>query len=223
MRILVALTGMLFSLSVFAANTSSVVVASSAAAVNYIEGKDYTLLDEPVRPTNPSKIEVAEVFAYTCPHCMHFEPILDAWAKKQPADVNFVQTHTSWRADMEPYQRGFYTAVTLKVKDKVQMAVFNAIHVERKELATAQAWADFLSAYGVDKQTVLKTYDSFGVTSQINQANARTRAYKTTGTPEMVVEGKYRISTRTSGTQEDMLKVVQFLIDKSRAERGHQH
>ena len=152
---------------------------------------------------------------------MHFEPIIEAWIKKQPADVNLVQIHTSWRADMEPYQRGFYTAVALKIKDKVQVAVFNAYHIEHKELTTAQAWADFLAPYGVDKQTVLKTYDSFGVTSQINQANARTRGYKTSGTPEMVVDGKYRISTRNSGTQEDMLKVAQFLIEKIRAERGH--
>ena len=221
MRIFAAFTGIFLSLSVFAATTNPPVASSSAAAASYVVDKDYTLLAEPVRPADPSKIEVCEVFSYTCSHCMHFEPILAAWAKKLPADVNLVQIHTSWRADMEPYQRGFYTALTLKVKDKVQMAVFNAVHTEHKDLSTAQAWADFLSAYGVDKKTVLSTYDSFGVTSQIKQADARTRGYKTTGTPEIVVDGKYRVSTRTGGTQEDMLKVTQFLIDKIRAERGH--
>jgi protein dithiol oxidoreductase (disulfide-forming) len=217
MRIIALLAGILFSFNVFAASSNS---ASSipATLINYLEGKDFTLLAEPVRPTDPSKIEVVEVFSYTCPHCMHFEPSIEAWTKKQPADVSVIQLHTSWRADMEVYQRGFYTAVALKIKDKVQMAVFNAYHIEHKELTTAQAWADFLAPYGVDKQTVIKTYDSFGVTSQINQANARTRAYKTSGTPEMVVGGKYRISTRTSGTQEDMLKVAQFLIEKIRKE-----
>lgn len=221
MRIFATLIGLFFSLSVFAA-TSNSPVTSTAATTGYVEDKDYTLLAEVVRPVDPTKIEVSEVFSYTCPHCMHFEPILEAWAKKQPADVNVVQIHTSWRDDMEPYQRGFYTAVTLKIKDKVQMAVFNAVHNEHKDFTTAQAWADFLSAYGVDKKTVLNTYDSFGVTSQIKQADARTRGYKTTGTPEIVVDGKYRVSTRTSGgTQEDMLKVTQFLIDKIRAERAH--
>ena len=101
MRILAAVTGILFSFNVFAANLSSQ-AASSASAGNYMEGKDYTLLAEPVRPADPSKIEISEVFSYTCAHCMHFEPILAAWAKKQPADVSFLQIHTSWRADMEP-------------------------------------------------------------------------------------------------------------------------
>jgi protein dithiol oxidoreductase (disulfide-forming) len=219
MRIIFALAGFLFSLVACSADTSA--PAAPAQKVSFIEGKDYFLVEVPVRTADPSKIEVAEVFAYTCPHCFHFEPVLAAWVKKQSADVNFVQTHTKWSSQMEPYQRGFYTMVALKIKDKAQMAVFNAIHLEKKELNTAQAWADVLAPFGVDKQTVLKTYDSFGVTSQINQADSRTRGYKVSGTPEMVVEGKYRISTRTGGSQEDMLKVAQFLVEKARAERAH--
>ena len=35
------------------------------------------------------KIEVVEFFCYGCPHCNAFEPTLDAWAKKLPADVVF--------------------------------------------------------------------------------------------------------------------------------------
>lgn len=211
MRILAAVLGTLFSLAVFAADP---------AQPAYLEGRDYSLLDQPVRTLNPAKIEVVEVFSYTCPHCFHFEPMIEEWAKKQKDDVALVQTHTKWSAGMEPYQRGFYTAVTLKVKDKVQLAVFKAIHEQQKQLPDAQAWADFLAAYGVSKQSVLSTYDSFIVSGQVAQADQRSRDYKITGTPEIVVEGKYRVSTRTSATYDDMLKVVQFLVDKTRAERA---
>lgn len=222
MRIFAALMGIVFSFNVFAA-ASNVLPSSSAsvpAKINYLEGKHYIVLAEPVKPTDPSKIEVVEVFSYTCPHCMHFEPLVHAWAKKQPADVNFVQVHAMWNSQMEPYQRGFYTMVALKVKDKMQVPTFTAFNVERKELNNAQAWADFLSFYGIDKQAVLKTYDSFGVTSQVKQADARTRGYKVTGTPELVVDGKYRISSTTAGGHEEMLKVAQFIVDKIRSERA---
>lgn len=215
MRIYAALLGALFSLSAIA--------AEPAAPEGYLEGKDYVLLDEPVRPADPTKIEVAEVFAYTCPHCFHFEPLVEAWIKTQKSDVALVQTHTMWSPAMEPYQRGYYTVLTLRLKDKAHMAVFNAIHQEHKELATAQDWADLLSKYGVDKQTVLSTYDSFSVTSQMKQADARSRGYRISGTPELVVDGKYRISTRTTGSQEGMLKVAQFLVDKARAEHAAKH
>lgn len=207
MRILVALLGLMVSLSACAQGKSD----------EYQEGKHYILLEQPVRTADPSKIEVAEVFAYSCPHCFHFEPLLHAWEQKQPADVYLLQTHAMWNPQMEPLIRGYYTSVTLKIKEKTHMAVFNALHMEHKSLNSAEQWADFFAIYGVDKAKAISTYNSFGVTSQIKQAEARARGYKVTGTPEMVVNGKYRISSRLTGGHEEMLKVVDFLVEKERA------
>ncbi len=207
MRILVALLGLVFSLSACAQETSS----------EYLEGQHYVALETPVRTADPSKIEVAEVFAYSCPHCFHFEPLLQAWEKKMPADVYLVQTHAMWNPSMEPLIRGYYTSLTLKVKEQTHMAVFNAMHMEHKTFSTAEQWADFFATYGVDKAKAISTYNSFGVTSQIKQAEARARGYKVTGTPELVVNGKYRVSSRLTGGHEEMLKVVDFLIAKERA------
>lgn len=215
MRIFIALTSMFFSLAAFAAGTNPVPDNASMA-----QGKGYEVLAEPVRPLDPTKIEVSEVFAYTCPHCMHFEPLITAWIKKQKSDVKLIQIHTMWSSQMEPYQRGFYTAVTLNVKEKVQSAVFDVIHTQHKELNSAQAWADFLATQGVDKAAVLSTYNSFGVTSQIKQADARVRGYKIQSTPELVIDGKYRINATMAGGHEGMLIVAQFLVDKIRAERA---
>ncbi|RYZ97386.1 MAG: thiol:disulfide interchange protein DsbA/DsbL [Moraxellaceae bacterium] len=218
MRIFAALAGVVFSATVMAAEP-----AAPSLIFPYIEGKDYVVLETPVPTSNPSKIEVVEVFSYICPHCFHFDPILSAWMKEQKSDVVLVQVHASWNASMEAYQRGFYTAQALKIKDKAHTAIFNAIHVEHKEFKDAQAWSDFLSAYGVSKQTVLTTYESDAITKQVKQADQLFRSYQITGTPELVVEGKYRISTRFSGSQEEMLKVIQYLVNKARTERGAKH
>lgn len=207
MRFLTALMGLVFSLSACAQDKPS----------EYVEGQHYVVLEQAVRTADPSKIEVAEVFAYSCPHCFHFEPLLQAWEKKIPEDVYLVQTHAMWNPQMEPLIRGYYTSVALNIKDKTHMAVFNALHMEQKNLNSAEQWGDFFSTYGVDKAKAISTYNSFGVTSQIKQAEARTRGYKVTGTPEMVVNGKYRISSRLSGGHEEMLKVVDFLVEKERA------
>ena len=210
MRVFVALIGLVLSLSACAQESTE----------KYLEGRDYFLLEQPVRTADASKIEVAEVFSYHCSHCLHFESILQAWEKQQLKDVNFVQTHAQWNAQMEPLIRGYYTSVALKIKDKTHMAIFNAFQVEHKPFATAEDWADFFAGYGVDKQKAISTYNSFGVNSQILQAVARAKGYKISGTPEMVVEGKYRISSRLEGGQEAMLKVVDFLVAKVRAERA---
>jgi len=210
MRILVALLGLVFSLSACAQEASS----------QYLEGQHYVLLEQPVRTSDPSKIEVAEVFAYSCPHCFDFEPLLHAWEQKQGKDVYLSQTHAMWNPQMEPLVRGYYTSIALGIKDKTHMAIFKSMHLEHKQINTPDQWATFFAAYGVDKAKALSTYNSFGVTSQIKQAEARARGYKVTGTPEMVVEGKYRVSSRLAGGHAEMLKVVDFLVAKARAERG---
>lgn len=210
MRILISLFCFMLSLSACAQESPD----------KYTEGKHYTVLEQAVRTADPTKIEVAEVFSYQCSHCFQFEPVLQAWEKQQPEDINLVQTHVLWSPQMEPMVRGYYTSIALKVKDKTHMAVFNALHLEQKQLNTAEQWAEFFSGFGVDKTKALNTYNSFGVSSQVKQAEARARSYKVTGTPEMVVEGKYLVSSRLTGGHAEMLKVVDFLVAKARADRG---
>lgn len=217
MRRIAALAVALISFSTFAAEPEAKAAAVSA---NYLEGKEYTLLDTPVRPQDPSKIEVTEVFSYTCSHCFHFEPLISAWAKTQKPDVALVQSHINWNTGTAPYQRGYYTTIALKLKEKTHQAIFDNLHRDNKPLGDAEAWADFLSHYGVSKQTVLASYNSFAVNSLIAQADARIRGYKVTGTPELIVDGKYHITTHLVASQEDMLKVAEFLVTKVRAERA---
>lgn len=207
MRIFISLLCLAFSLGVYAQE-------------DYLEGKHYVLLDQPVRTADPGKIEVAEVFAYSCGYCFQFESLLHDWEKQQASDVYLTQIHAMWNSQMEPLARGYYTSLALGIKDKTHMAVFKSMHLEHKQILTPEQWADFFSGYGIDKAKALSTYNSFGVTSQIKQAEARVRGYKVTSTPEMVVEGKYRVSSRLAGGHAEMLKVVDFLVAKSRAERG---
>lgn len=210
MRILAALLGLVVSLS----------ACAEEPAPEYQEGQHYKVLEQPVRTADPSKIEVAEVFSYHCGHCFSFEPMLQAWEKKMSPDTYLVQTHAMWNPQMEPLIRGYYTSVVLKIKDKTHMPVFNAIHLEHKNFNKAEDWAAFFTAYGIPAEKTLSTYKSFGVDSMIKQAEARARGYKVTGTPELVVDGKYHVSARLAGGQPEMLKIVDFLVAKVRAERG---
>lgn len=193
-------------------------LSAATFAQGISEGKDYVTLADPVKTADPSKIEVNEVFSYACPHCFHFEPLFSAWAKKQGADVAVVQTHAAFNPSWIIYQRGYYTALTLKVKDKVQDAVFNSVHVAHKELNTADDWAALFAVHGVDKETALKTFNSFGVNTQMKQADTRVKDFKIASTPQIVVDGRYRI---TATKHEDILKVADFLVAKVRADRKH--
>lgn len=193
--------------------------APAKRIAEFVEGVHYVVLDKPVRTQDASKIEVTEVFWYGCGHCYNFDPIVHQWAEKLPADVDFRMSPAMWHPDMEVHARAFYTAQALNVLDKLHQPLFDALNRGGKKLNSEAELAEFFAGYGVDNETFSKAYNSFGVTSQVKQADARARSYKVSGTPEVVVDGKYRISTSMAGGQPQMLEVADFLVAKIRAER----
>ena len=52
------------------------------------DGREYRTLDRRVPVDAPAeKVEVVDFFWYSCPHCNAFEPMLQAWNQRLPADV----------------------------------------------------------------------------------------------------------------------------------------
>lgn len=188
-----------------------------AQSDKYKAGVHYEVLPQAVRTANPNKIEVNEVFSYTCGHCYNFEALLHPWSKTLADDVDFQQTPAIWQPALEPYARAYYSAKVLKVLDKVHMPIFEAIHVQRQQVRTKTDLAAIFVAQGVDKAKFDQAYNSFGMTSMVNQASSRVRGYRVRGTPEIIVNGKYRVSTRDAGGFEGMLSVANFLIEKERS------
>jgi thiol:disulfide interchange protein DsbA len=122
---------------------------------------------------------------------------------------------------MELHARAFYTAQVLGVFDTMHPALFQAMNVDHKRLANEDEIQALFVANGVAAEDFSKAFNSFGVSSQVKQAAARAKAAKITGTPALMVDGKYHVSTRKAGSQADMLKVSDFLIEKERAARGN--
>ena len=98
--------------------------------------------------------------------------------------------------------------------------LFQAMNVDRKKLGSQEEIAELFAAHGVAVEDFNKAFDSFGVGSQVRQANSRARAAKITGTPALMVNGKYHVSSRKAGSQANMLKIAEHLIEKERAARG---
>ena len=191
-------------------------VSLTAAAQEWVEGEHYDVITPAIRGSS-DKIEVTEFFWYGCGHCYNFEPQVVQWKKTLADDVVVKGSPAMWNSLMEVHAKAFYAAEVLGVLDKVHMPLFQAINVDRKRLASEDELADLFAANGVAREDFSKAFNSFGVGSQVRQANARARAAKITGTPELMVAGKYRVSTRKAGGQANMLKVANFLIEKERA------
>ncbi len=192
------------------------VAACQAQDDKYLEGVHYEVLPQVVRTANANKIEVNELFSYHCSHCYNFQSQVHAWRDSLADDVDFQRTHVVWNSGMEVYARAYYSALTLDVFGLLHTAIFETIHLRKQAVRSEDDVRDLFVAQGVDGERFERTFNSFGITSMLNQGKARARAYRSKGTPEMVVNGKYRITMGMNGGGAGMLDVANFLIAKER-------
>jgi thiol:disulfide interchange protein DsbA len=189
----------------------------SAQPALYVDGTHYETIAKPVRTVDPNKIEVTEVFWYGCPHCYAFEPLIESWVSKIPADVVFVRSPGMWNELMETHAQIYYAADALGVFDKIHGQAFSAIHQKGNYLQTEAEVKTLFVSQGVNPEEFDKVWKSFAVTSAVKQAGTRMRDYGIRGVPNLVVNGKYRVTVGGAvATQADMLKIVDFLIAKER-------
>ncbi|GAB5452946.1 MAG: thiol:disulfide interchange protein DsbA [Halioglobus sp.] len=210
-QLLLPLTLLLFALS----------CSAQEEPMTYVAGKHYDLITKDVaRTASRDKIEVAEFFWYGCGHCFTFEPLVKEWKTELADDVEFRPIPAVWRDFMELHARAFYAAEALGVLDTLHPVIFQAMNVDRKRLDSESEIKALFTANGVSSDDFDKAFSSFGVGSQVRQAGSTAKSAGLTGTPSMMVEGKYLISTQKAGSQADMLKVVDFLVEKERAARA---
>ena len=194
-------------------------VSAFAQPALYVEGTHYEKIANPVRTADPNKIEVTEIFWYGCPHCYAFEPLISSWEEKLPSDVAFVRSPGMWNATMRVHAQIYYAAEALGVREKMHSIIFNEIHQKQNYLQTADAVKAVFVREGVSADDFDKAWNSFSVSSAVNRADTRMKAYKVSGVPSMVVNGKYLVSAGGAvTTQADLLKIVDFLVQKERSD-----
>lgn len=189
-------------------------IGSSAFAAVEL-GSDYKLLNPP-QPAGVKKIEVLEFFFYGCSHCFHLHPQLSAWEKTMPKDVDLIYVPTIFRDSWEPMARTFYALESLGQLHQFHDALYKAWNVDNKVLNDEAAVLDFLAPRGVDRAKFSSAYNSFSMQSKVVRAKQMIRSYSISGTPTMVVDGKYMIS----GLQPaDAIRVLNEVIEMARKER----
>lgn len=189
----------------------------SAQPARYVAGTHYVELPDPVRTADPNKIEVTEIFWYGCAHCYAFEPLIGAWESGLPSDVAFVRSPGIWSSMMQIHAQVYYAAEALDVFDEVHSAAFDEIHQKGNYLQTEDQVKAFFLSKGVDPAEFDKTWNSFSVSSAVKKAETRMGDYGIQSVPNMVVNGKYRVSIGDGVTsQAEMLRVVDFLVETER-------
>ena len=199
---------------------SVLAVFGQANAADWKEGTHYKKLDTPVRTDSGSRVEVVEVFWYGCPHCYNFKPLAESWEAKAPDYVDYVRLPAALGRSWEPHARAFYALEAINALDKLHDALFDALAGERRPLNDGESLAEFVAGYGVDREEFLDSYNSFGVNARMQQAQAKIRGARVTGTPTMLVNGKYTVSASMAGSLERVLEVVDYLVAREHDTAG---
>jgi thiol:disulfide interchange protein DsbA len=205
-----------FNLSVAAACAAACMPGLAWAQGAPVEGKDYVRLAQPVPMPSSGKVEVVEFFGYWCPHCNSFEPTIDAWSKKLPADVAFRRVPVAFSAPQEPYAKIYLALEALGQLEAVHRKVFTAIHVQRQRLEKDAEISAFVSANGLDAAKFMDTYKGFTVASKFKQARQLADSYKIDGVPTIGIHGRFFTSPSLVGSGEQALRVTDYLIQRAK-------
>jgi thiol:disulfide interchange protein DsbA len=200
----------------------SPLACSAADDAKFKFGEHYLRVREVLEPTNPGKISVVEVFAYSCPHCFTFEPTLQKWAKKLPADVEFTQVpHTLGRPAGILQNKAAYTAIMLGGFNTFHPALFNAIHKDHKPMSTLEEIrALFVQSTGLKAEDFDGAFSGFAVDAAFRRGEVSIQQMAISSVPTLVVNGQYYTNGGIAGGLGGMLQVTDFLIERARKERG---
>ena len=198
------------------ASASCAIALPASAQGGPQEGAQFSRVEPPVPPSNGGKIEVLEFFSYACPHCNAFEPSVEAWSKKLPADVAFRRVPVHFLMNAENFQRTYYALETLGQVDAMNRKIFAAVHVDRLRLDKPDEIAALVAKNGGDAAKFLSAFNSFSVATSVTRAKKLTESYKLDGVPTMAVQGRYVTSPGQAGNAERALAVVDFLVARTR-------
>ena len=185
----------------------------------YQEGVHYFKIGQVPADTGSDTVEVTELFSYGCSHCNTFEPYLESWNQSKPENVTYNRIAVAFgRRAWEMMARAYITAEMLGIEDESHIAMMDAIWKERKQFRTVDELADFYMQFGIERSAFLANYQSFAADSQLRKSQRDVQLFGITGTPSMVVNRKYRVtSSKAVGDFNTMLDVVDFLVSKESA------
>jgi thiol:disulfide interchange protein DsbA len=194
---------------------------SDAWAQTY--GKEYEKVD-PAVPTNlaAGKIQVIEFFGYWCVHCYSFEPALEAWISKAPANVSFTRVHVAFRPKHKTLQHLFIALETSGQLSKWHAKVFEGIFIKQMKIETDADVAEFMKANGASAAEATKMMElvsSSQVSTKATQAEQLAKDYKLDGIPTLVIGGKFKTSPSLAGGEAQAIKVLESLVAKVSASK----
>lgn len=190
---------------------------------DWVEGRDWEALPDPVVHTPGQVVRVSEFFSYGCPHCADLNPLITAWAKELPTDVEFQRLPVTFgRAAWTVLGRLYFALELEGALERLDQAVFDAIRIQRVSLYTEKAVLDWVAKQGLNPEAFQKQFNSVAVGTRLRQAQASAKRFQINSVPSIIVDERYRVIGDAGRGHEGRLDITDWLIKKARQDRPAQ-
>lgn len=197
-------------------------VADETAPVRewkFKEGVHYFRL-VPSQPTvgGADKIEVAESFMYSCPHCYTLEPYINEWAANKDPGVRFVRIPAMWNQVAQMHAQIYFTQDVMGrngiLEDPAAFneTVFEEFHRRGNRLTSMGSIRKLFNRFGVSDEDFDRTWGSFEVNQMMRVSADLVRRYGITAVPSIVVNGKYRTGAAEAGGYDELIELIDELV-----------
>ena len=161
-------------------------------------------------------IEVIDFFWYGCPYCNKLQPALEKWMRGKPADVTVRHVPVVLKPNWAPHARIYYTLEALGEVGRLHQEVYRGYHIEELYMSRPEVMSQWAVRHKIDQAAWEAAYHSAEVTAKVERAVELTRQYGITGTPLLVVQGRYLTSGNMSESLEGLMPILDGLIRLAR-------
>ena len=197
--------------------TLSFSMVATAEPLRFEQGVHYDVIGD----IGTAKPTLTEYFSYFCGHCYRLENTIKEVEKMLPEGAVFEKSHVDFvgRAPTS-VQFGLNKAVVVAEKmgvaHKVTDALFDYIHVQKKQLTSEAQIKALFSLSAADEIKFDKLIKSFGVkgaASRMKKMQDELSARQAlTEVPMLVVNGKYKILYSALRSRNDYAELLSFLL-----------
>ena len=180
-------------------------------AVDLLEEADYRVIAQ--QPTaDPRRVEVVEFFYYGCRWCNQFEPYLNEWLRRKPADVDFFRQPALRSSRWVTLTAAFYALEAIGELPRLHGQVFRAYHGEGVDLEDEAKLIGWAQKQGLRREDFERALRSESVQAKVEAARALTDRYEIESTPSVVVDGRYLTTSGMTGGVVALMEVVEQLV-----------
>jgi thiol:disulfide interchange protein DsbA len=189
----------------------------ASAEAELVEGRDF--LRVPAQPASTREalpgrvVEILEFFSYGCSACYEFRPLAAQWIARLPANTTVERIPTALgRREWQPLVRMYFALRAAGHYERLDQALFDAIHRDRLPLFDEAALMAWVAQQGIDAEAFGKVFHSPGVSERVAWAGRMDKAYTVPSTPTLIIDGQYIVR---GATFQGRLRIAQQLVDQA--------